>query len=90
MAHIAEIQWVELVASGDIEDDAEVSVTLTMGTPCTTDTGKLGASVGEMMGVYNVKSDTYEGDSVTITLSTSGVARWTDADNVVRGASTGK
>ena len=81
IAHIAEIQWVELNAADTV--DGQVVLTVDCDDTKATVEGKSGTgadelaeSVTEILGTYKFKSDTYAGKTVDITISKDGIADW--------------
>lgn len=89
IAHIAEVEYVELSANGKLSGAA--AVTVTCNKPYTVGSSELEQAVADIMGTYNVKSKMYEGQSVTINISEGGVASWSplSGNSVEGGGSTG-
>lgn len=77
IAHIAEIEWVGLEAAKDANETVDNAITVTVvdGLFAIEDSGDLDAAVANIMGEYEVKSDTYANANITITI-TNGVADW--------------
>lgn len=79
IAHIAEIQWVELEAAkeGDDEVDDDVVVTVSAGNFVVAGDEALDESVSTIVGTYKVKSEKYSAEDTSITIKiVNGVAQW--------------
>ena len=78
IAHIAEVEYVELAAQGLVDETAGETITVNCNKPYTVTSANtnLQSEVAGIMGSYDVKSKEYDGKSVTITISPNGVATW--------------
>ena len=84
IAHIAEVEYVDLEADREISGGAEINVVCNAQgnfevTGSGEANGKLATAVKAMMGTYEVKSKTYKNASaVKITIDANGNAHWSE------------